>query len=216
MTEAPRYPGYDVMAKRDTPSFNNPTREALDRRLAVPREPRFLTPAEFRTLEAVCDRILPQPADRADPVPLAAYVDDKLYRDVLDGYRLADLPPQREAWRTGLAALDRDAQARHGVDFHVLTAQDRDALLGDLQKGRLGGEHWGNVPPKAFFDRRIVHDIAGAYYAHPTAWNEIGFGGPASPRGYVRMDKNRRDPWEAAEAKPGEEGRALQENRHVV
>ena len=36
-----------------------------------------------------------------------------------------------------------------------------------------------------------------AYYAHPSAWNEIGFGGPASPRGYVRMDFNRRDPWEA-------------------
>jgi hypothetical protein len=40
-------------------------------------------------------------------------------------------------------------------------------------------------------------DLCGAYYSHPFAWNEIGFGGPASPRGYVRMDFNRRDPWEA-------------------
>ena len=31
-----------------------------------------------------------------------------------------------------------------------------------------------------------------------------------------RLDKNRRDPWEAAEAKPGQEERARQENRHVV
>ncbi len=181
MTEAPRYPGYDVMAKRDTPSFNDVTREALDRRLAVPREPRFLTHDEFRTLEALCDRILPQPANRTDPVPLAAYVDEKLYRDVLDGYRLADLPPQREAWRKGLAALDRDAQARYGVAFRALTAEDSDALLVDLQKGQLGGDHWGDVPPKAFFDRRIVHDIASAYYAHPTAWNEIGLRRPGEP-----------------------------------
>src|SRR5262252_10658338 len=54
-----------------------------------------------------------------------------------------------------------------------------------------------------------------AYYMHPTAWSEIGWGGPASPRGYVRMDFDRRDPWEAAEAKPGREAEALRENRRV-
>ena len=78
------------------------------------------------------------------------------------------------------------------------------------------GDHWGGMPLKLFFTKRVVHDVTDAYYAHPTAWNEIGFGGPASPRGYVRLDKNRRDPWEAAEGKPGQEERALQENQHVV
>ena len=60
---------------------------------------------------------------------------------------------------------------------------------------------------KLFFDHRVIPDITHAYYAHPTAWNEIGFGGPASPRGYVRMGLDRSDPWEAAEAKPGEDNR---------
>jgi hypothetical protein len=53
------------------------------------------------------------------------------------------------------------------------------------------------------------------YYGHPTAWSEIGFGGPASPRGYVRMDFDRRDPWEAAEAKPGQEDAAARDNSRV-
>ena len=61
----------------------------------------------------------------------------------------------------------------------------------------------------------MLHDIVSAYYAHPTAWSEIGFGGPASPRGYVRMDFDRRDPWEAAEAQPGREARARRENARV-
>ncbi len=65
------------------------------------------------------------------------------------------------------------------------------------------------MPSKLFFHQRILADVVKAYYAHPTAWNEIGWGGPASPRGYVRMDFDRRDPWEAAEAKPGREGRGL-------
>jgi hypothetical protein len=61
----------------------------------------------------------------------------------------------------------------------------------------------------------VLSDVVSAYYSHPTAWNEIGWGGPASPRGYVRMDFNRRDAWEAAEAYPGHEEQARQENLRV-
>jgi hypothetical protein len=61
----------------------------------------------------------------------------------------------------------------------------------------------------------MAHDIVVAYYAHPTAWNEIGFGGPASPRGYVRMGFDKRDPWEAAEEKSGREDDTRRRNRHV-
>lgn len=210
------FPGYDVLAKRDTPSWNEATRRAIDKRLNVSREPHFFSPDEFRTLEAVCDRILPQPADRAEPVPLAAYVDDKIANGQLDGYRYNNVPPQGEAWKIGLAALDHEARERHGAPFHALPAPSRDALLKDMQSGVLGGDHWRGMPPKRFFEKRVVHDVIDAYYAHPTAWNEIGFGGPASPRGYVRLDANRRDPWEAAEGKPGQEERALMENKHVV
>ena len=71
------------------------------------------------------------------------------------------------------------------------------------------------MPPELFFAKRLLHDVVGAYYAHPAAWNEIGFGGPASPRGYVRMNFDRRDPWEAAEARPGREDEARRENARV-
>ena len=73
-----------------------------------------------------------------------------------------------------------------------------------MQHGELTGAAWGGMPCKLFFEHRVIPDITHAYYAHPVAWNEIGFGGPASPRGYVRMGLDRRDPWEAVEAAPGE------------
>jgi hypothetical protein len=41
------------------------------------------------------------------------------------------------------------------------------------------------------------------FYSHPWAFNEIGFGGPAYPRGYMRMgvgDHVGREPHEGAEA----------------
>ena len=46
MTEPPRYPGYDVLTKRDTPSWNAKTREVIEQRLATPNAPRF-EPALF-------------------------------------------------------------------------------------------------------------------------------------------------------------------------
>ena len=38
-----------------------------------------------------------------------------------------------------------------------------------------------------------------AFYSHPWAWNEIGFGGPAYPTGYKNLGVERREPWEVAE-----------------
>jgi hypothetical protein len=208
-----RYPGYDVMSKRWTESWNETTRKVIDRRLAMSREPRFFSGSEWRTLNAVCDRIMPQPKDRP-PVPLAAFVDQKIADRLMDGYRYAEMPPQDEAWRRGLAALDAAAQETHDTLFHTLSTEQQDGLLCRMQQGGLTGPAWGGMPCKLFFEHRVIPDITHAYYAHPVAWNEIGFGGPASPRGYVRMGLDRRDPWEAVEATPGQEEHARVKSGH--
>jgi hypothetical protein len=209
-----RYPGYNVLDKRNTPSWNEITRRVIDARLAMRRDPEFFSEAEWQTLTAVCDRIVPQPKYRP-PVPVAAMIDTKMAQNETDGYRMASLPKMQEAWRRGLAALDADAHERHGGRFHTLSIAQQNGLLQHMQEGELTGPAWGGMPCKVFFEHRMVHDIVAAYYAHPTAWNEIGFGGPASPRGYVRIGANRRDPWEAAEAYPGEETTAWRKNRDV-
>ena len=209
-----RYPGYDVMAKRHTPSWNEQTRRAIDQRLSLPRTPEFFTEQEWLTLSALCDCIVPQPKDRP-PIPVPSMIDHKVSNNMLDGYRNAKLPPLREAWRRGLHATDVEAQQRHGAVFYKMAAAEQDSLLRQMQEGELDSQAWGDMPCQLFFKQRMVHDIVSAYYAHPTSWNEIGFGGPASPRGYVRMGFNKRDPWEAAEAKPGHDEEARRKNRHV-
>lgn len=209
-----RYPGYDVLRKRDTPSWNDASRSVIDARLAIADTPQFLGAEEWQTLRAICDRIVPQPEDRP-PVPIAALVDRKLASDQRDGYRQASLPPLREAWRRGLAALDADSLERHQRRFHMLTADLQDELLTAMQDGKLDGPAWQGMPAGQFFSERVTHDILAAYYSHPTSWNELGFGGPASPRGYVRMYFDRRDPWEAVEAKPGHEEEARRANQDV-
>jgi len=211
-----RYPGYDVLAKRDTPSWNEQTRRVIDRRLAIdPEGHAFFSDREWATMRAVCARVVPQPKERARPAPVAAMVDAKLKANDGDGYRDARLPRRDEAWRRGLSAIEAEAQARCGAAFHELDGAAQDAILTDLHGDRAKSDAWGKMSPKLFFEKLLLHDIVGAYYAHPHAWNEIGFGGPASPRGYVRLNYDRRDPWEAAEAEPGREAEARRDNVRV-
>lgn len=208
-----RYPGYDVLAKRHTPSWNEQTRRVVDRRLAVPRTPRFFSDHEFATVEALAERIVPQPANRP-PVPVAGLIDTKLLQDVQDGFRAEDMPRQRTAWQRGLQALDAEAQAAHGSAFRTLTAEQQIDLLLQMKGGTLKHTAWNGMSPAHFFKQRLLHDIVVAYWSHPIAWNEIGWGGPASPRGYVRMGYDERDPWEPAEAH-GDADAAYRTNRHV-
>ena len=209
-----RYPGYDVLSKSSGPSWNEQTRRVVMRRLSTRREPRFFTAEEFETVTAIAARIVPQPASRP-PIPIAALVDRKLHEGVSDGYRVAGMPREREAWRLGLRALEAEAKAAHGARFHELSEFLQDSLLQRMESGKLNAPEWGSVRPEDFFRRRMARDIVLAYYAHPTAWSEIGWGGPASPRGYVRLDFDERDPWEAAEAKGGNDASARRINRHV-
>jgi len=214
MKDLPRYPGYDVMTKRDTPSWDDVTRHVIDERLATPDGPHFFDAVEWRALCALCACIVPQDSQRPN-VPLAALVDARLMKNTGDGYRDARLPPMRDAWHIGLRALDAESRARHELPFASIEHDGQHALLVDMQQGKLNSAEWNGMPPAVFFAERVLHEICGMYYAHPHVWSEIGFGGPANPRGYVRMVADRRDPWEAAEANAGHEEAAQKENRRA-
>jgi hypothetical protein len=209
-----RFPGYDVLSKRQGLSWNDKTREVIARRLTIGSQPKFFTPDEFLTVAAAAERIVPQPRTRS-PIPVAALVDHKLHLAQSDGYRLPGTPRDGDAWRLGLKALDVEAQAAFGVRFHGLTEVQQDILLERMQKGELRSSAWADMASDTFFRMRLARDLVLAYYAHPTAWSEIGWGGPASPRGYVRMDYDERDPWEAAEVIDGEVEAARRKNYRV-
>ncbi|PVX61388.1 gluconate 2-dehydrogenase subunit 3 family protein [Paraburkholderia unamae] len=220
MKRTPKYPGYDVLAKRETPSWDAPTRAVIAARLNTPDKARYLAPSRWQTLKALCATIVPQ-AGSGDHenrcVHLAALVDGKLLDDRRDGYRDARLPPLREAWEMGLAALDAESRAAFRAPFASLDDEQRRVLVMRMQNGKLRGSAWRGMPCDVFFQKRVLHDLASAYWSHPVAWNAMGFGGPANPRGYVRLYTNRRDPWEAVEADESESAQlaARLENKHV-
>ena len=192
------YPGYEVLDKWDTPSFNDQTREVVARRLDSIPERRFLAEHEWRLLEAIVTRLIPQP-DRPEPVPITPWIDEQLHHTRGEGFRRDGMPPIRETWRQGLAAINEEARRSFNRGFAEADSSSQDATLRAVQAGEVDAALWKNVRAELFFSDVLLKTVAGLYYTHPAAWNEIGFGGPASPRGYVRLGFNERDPWEAKE-----------------
>jgi hypothetical protein len=192
------YADYDVLTKWDTPSWDDQTREIVRKRLVEIPERRFFTPDEWQTLESICARLVPQP-ERSNPIPIVPWIDEKLRDDRRDGFRYDDMPPLREAWRLGLAGIDEESHRQFGAPFRSLLEANQDTVLRTIQAGEVHGEVWTRLPAQRFFTAVLLKEVVGEYYAHPAAWSEAGFGGPASPRGYVRLGLNQRDPWEARE-----------------
>jgi len=192
------YPDYDVLEKRDSPSWNEQTREAVRQRLEDVPPRRFLSEEQWTLLEAIVARLVPQP-DREEPVPIVPWIDEMLHKNETPGYRYADMPPMREAWQRGLDAIAAEARNRDGRSFEQLPPDEQDALLTDIQRNRVDKQIWGDLPAGGFFLHHLLKQTVGIYYSHPDAWSEIGYGGPASPRGYARLGPDERDPWEARE-----------------
>lgn len=194
-----RFPTYDVLDKWDTPSWNDQTRATVAKRLHEIPHRRFFSEDEWELLQAICDRLIPQPDRPDNKVPIVPFIDERLHENKGNGYRYEEMPPARDAWRIGIRAIDEEARARWHRGFRDLSDDLKDAVLRSVQRGDTLTDAWQGMPPKRFFKSALLHEAVGVYYAHPAAWSEIGFGGPASPRGYVRLRADRRDPWEAME-----------------
>ncbi len=129
-------------------------------------------------------------------MPVLEMIDARLAEQSTDGWRYEDLPEDGQAWRVTLAALDEDAWAAHDTGFARCDDETRRALIQAVRD--LGAKPWHDLPASRVWSLWTRYACT-AFYSHPWAWNEIGFGGPAYPRGYKNPGVGRREPWEVAD-----------------
>jgi hypothetical protein len=87
----------------------------------------------------------------------------------------------------------------HRVSFKDLPSERQREVLEAIRAGDPPGESWQRMPAKRWWIFVALRQITAVYYAHPYAWDEIGFGGPAYPRGYFALNFGYPEPWEARE-----------------
>jgi len=184
-----RYPDYDVLETVE--HWDAVTRRVVLERVANVPPIRFFTPEEERALRAFCDVVVAQ--DRDPRIPVLEMVDAKMHERKLDGFRYADMPPDPETWRLVAAGLDQSAREAGSEDgFAGAGSELRHELVKRFSEGELDWEL-----PVARAWSVVMRGVLSAFYSHPWAWNEIGFGGPAYPRGFARLASGQREHWEA-------------------
>jgi hypothetical protein len=189
-----RFIGYDVVGQAQ--HWDQVTQGVVLRRLGPPAPLRFFTESEGASARCLLDRLLGQDDPRID---VLADIDSRLALEVTDGWHYADLPEDGQAWRDTLAHLDADAVQQHGRSFAELTALQQMGLVQQVQDR--SGDSWHGLPAKQVWSLWTRYACA-SFYGHPWAWNEIGFGGPAYPRGYKNLGPGRREPYERPEVDP--------------
>lgn len=193
------YAGYSTMAQKK--NWENATRELVTDRLENVPQVRFFSEHEATLLGAVIDRVMPQD-DRTEErtIPILPTIDERLHKNSLNGFRYEDMPPDQEAYRLALKAIGEMAHVRFQQSFVDLTVHRQELILKSLHDGKPDPENaaWKRMPVHRFW-AMLMEDCLTAYYSHPWAWDEIGFGGPAYPRGYMRLENGLPEPWEKNE-----------------
>jgi hypothetical protein len=183
-----RFPDYDVL--ENAAHWDAVTREAILARVHDVPPIVFFAREEEAALRPFLDVALAQ--DDEPRIPVLELVDAKLERGEGDGYRYHDMPEDGETWRRVARHLIADG-------FAELDGEARRAWVQRLHDGEL---EWDDIDAERAWSVVMRHALS-AFYSHPWAWNEIGFGGPAYPRGYMRMgvgDHLGREPHELGEA----------------
>jgi gluconate 2-dehydrogenase gamma chain len=138
---------------------------------------RILTSEQARTVEAICDRIIP--ADQ-DPGAIAAGVVCFIDRQLATSLR--ELQP---IYTLGLAGVDQASEAMHGRRFVQLSLEQRVEVLKRMEADSAPGEAWKRVPARQFFDLLVSHSMQG-FYGDPrhggnrdyASWNMLGVSYP--------------------------------------
>lgn len=193
-----RYPGFSTLAQAG--HWDRATAAVVESRVGRQPDIRFFTPAEEAAARTLFDLLLDQQGEPR--VPVVNMVDARLAEEQTDGWHYGDMPRDGEAWRATLAALDHDAYSSDGCTFARLDPVKQAALLQgvcDLQQ-----ELWHGLPAARVWSLWTRYACT-AFYSHPLAWDEIGFGGPAFPRGYKNLGVDRLEPFEVRDVRPHED-----------
>ena len=199
---AGRFPGFDVL--KQSGHWDPVTTGVVLERVGMAPDIRFFTPTEQAVATALCDALLGQDDDTplALRVPIVNLIDARLAEQQTDGWHYHDMPADGQAWRDTLAGLDADAEEQFHESFATCSTGHRASLIQGVQDR--GTDQWRGLNAAHVWSLWTRYSCT-AFYSHPSAWNEIGFSGPAYPRGYKNAGVDRLEPFEVHDAKPSED-----------
>jgi hypothetical protein len=157
---------------------------------------KFLTPTEAEMVRRISSLLVND--DTPDVLHfVVAHIDQSLHQSPGESQRKAGVPEAAALIRAGLKAIEQGAKSQYGSPYMNLDIAEQKRYLQHLSESiAKPQEVWTAIPQEALF-QKLQNLTVEAYCSHPKVWSEIGYAGPAYPRGYVRAQLGQLDPWEA-------------------
>jgi hypothetical protein len=194
MTESTRYPAYDVWEQHG--EWDEYTRQVVGKRRIAKLANQFFTHPEGLLLQTVVSLLIDEYRQEVLSFVME-HLDENLTKAIGESQRKVGVPERKELYRRGMAGIDEASHSLYHKSFLALDKERQLDVLAHIADGKAATTAaWAGLLQKDFF-KTLLYDVTSACYSHPTVWSDIGYGGPAYPRGYVRVEKGLVDPWEA-------------------
>ncbi|XEC97407.1 gluconate 2-dehydrogenase subunit 3 family protein [Paenibacillus tarimensis] len=191
-----RYPSFDVLDEKD--AWDDHTQEIVTSRTKASVNYQFLSMTQAEILRCICSLLM---YDSSPDVMgyVISHIDQTLLSSPGEGQRKAGVPAAPDLLRQGLKAIEAYSQIKYGAAFTKLKSEEQEQIIREISAAKAGQpELWNEAPQKELFEK-LMRLTVESYCSHPRVWSEIGYAGPAYPRGYVRTQLGQLDPWEAKE-----------------
>lgn len=197
------YPSGTVSALLQTNLVREQTTIVLKNRLNKEDTifPLFFDTETFLILRSVCMRLIPQ-KHRSYKIDLPGLLDEKLSAGNGNGWRYNQLPPDKEAYLSGLQGINETSQLMFGEEFTILKEAKQDVVLQSIQSGVAKGKVWEEMPSALFFEE-LLSSLVQLYYSHPIAKEEIGEVAFADAKGWQKIGLNQLEEHEPLRIKAG-------------
>lgn len=194
MAHKTHYPTFNVMEEQD--AWDDHTQAVIQSRLEVRHVVKFLSKEETAVVETIVSHLTGD--NRKEIIDyIVSHIDSMLQQNTGESQRKYGVVPAKELVRKGLPALEHSVLNMYGKRYTDLDTSMQQTVLVQLSQGSLEqASFWVNIPQKPLFQKLLDWTVE-AYCSHPLIWSEIGYAGPAYPRGYMRTQLGQLEPWEA-------------------
>ncbi|RXT08136.1 gluconate 2-dehydrogenase subunit 3 family protein [Ammoniphilus sp. CFH 90114] len=194
MEKETHYPTYDVMQEKD--HWDDHTRSIVQSRWVRSWDYQFLILEEVEMVHAICAHLAGDTREELISF-VVRHIDESLHHSPGEGQRKIGVPKAQILIREGLRALNESCRKVYLLSFIQLDHKKQGYILDLVSRAQAPDvPEWRGLPQVEWFKKLLSWTIE-AYYSHPQVWSEMGYGGPAYPRGYVRTQLGQLDPWEA-------------------
>lgn len=126
---------------------------------------------------------------------VVSHFKEKFSSNIGEAQRKKSFPKEKLLIYEGLQAIETYCIQAHNQVFHALDEDQKKEIIKKFTEGAIPLKIQGITSQDCF--KTLLPEAVSAFYSHPEIWSEIGYAGPAYPRGYVRTELGLSDAWEA-------------------